>query len=299
MWHAIALCGWAAQAAPPAWVAEAPSSGATLRLLEAGRAPAPARYGAEVGQTARVTVTLDLSMTMTLDGATLPAGGLPRQDVHLDLTVTAASADAWTWTATVAGVSVGPVAPGPPQAGPLDALVGSVLTLSADRRGQVTGSSADPAPGLSGAGLEHLGRIEEATALLLPPLPEAPVGVGGSWEVLRRAAPGGFPVVERQVWRLEERAGDRLVLERASTQVIAGDDVQMAGLPAGSEAAVASFRSEGLGRWTQRLDAVAPDVAAWATDLDAQVDVTLPGQGAHRLGVALSARMGAAQGPPR
>jgi hypothetical protein len=90
-------------------------------------------------------------------------------------------------------------------------------------------------------------RVREALAMLLPPLPEAPVGKNARWQVRRKGTVGPAQVEETAIYKLG--AAEEPPRLTVTLGMNAGEQaLQMPGMPPGSTLALSTFEGGGKGQ---------------------------------------------------
>jgi hypothetical protein len=106
---------------------------------------------------------------------------------------------------------------------------------------------------------------------LMPPLPQEPVGIGGSWTAHRGVDLGGQHINELTTHRLVERDGDQVRIESVPQQTAEGQDFRNPGsMP---ELELIEFENEASQEVTWNLTKPAPDAATVRSLISAVVQI--------------------------
>lgn len=146
------------------------------------------------------------------------------------------------------------------------------------------GDSSDvkvEAPPSAPQGTENLlASLGAVLRMMIPRLPDDPVGTGAKWQALSRMDQSGTSVVQLVEYTLKERSGSRITLSFQTRQLAAGDAVKLpAGVPAGVTTKLAKFSTTASGSVVMDTTQMAPVKGKATMDQKFIVDVTAPGQG--------------------
>jgi hypothetical protein len=253
--------------APAAPVAHETNS--DLRLLDAGAEPrAPLRYRPRAGQHESVVIELVTELKLAIGDMRPPPVRSPTVYAALDIAVIAAGPHI-----RLEGKVVKLDVPDDPAIAPavisavrgdLDRLAGTPWTAVFTDRGQLD-QLALPAPRDANTQvLTTVDRLRDALHLLLPPLPDAPVGPTARWQVRRRAIVGPAQVDERTIYKLESTD------TRTQVSVTVGMDARpqpliMPSTPPGATLSLTSFEGGGKGQLDLDLTSVVqPTTLRWS-----------------------------------
>jgi len=208
-------------------------TGPVIRLVDAGRASRkPLRYAPTDGRSVQVKDSMDGEVRFIVGGETKQQGKIPTMARELVVRQVRGGAEGSHIQIDVTRVAVGGKVS---LAGKAECDVGPT--------GRVTGMTA------MGAGLGPTGFD---TSIVV--LPDAAVGVGARWQLLRRAA-GATNTVQIETYTLRSRSNTEIELQWTTEQWLVGNKVR---LPDGSEAAVRRYQNRGGGRATLATDVVVP-----------------------------------------
>lgn len=267
----------------PDWAADAPAKGEILvRLVDAGEAPhAELRLAPEVGREEVMVMTMDMDMGMSMMGMNVPSMDIPTQVYTFEVQTTEHDADGnYHSVMTLTEVSMegdDPMGLAAQLQPMLESMVGFGGTTVMTPRGLVVSSDFDIPEGMAPDAAQQMESLEQQSDTLAVPFPEEPVGIGGSWEVLRSRDNQGITMLERLTVTLVEREGKHIVFETVTDQALADDGGQMQGLPPGSKVHFTEFTSGGSGRSSIYLDRTVPHEGSADMKLRMAMDIEVEG----------------------
>jgi len=202
----------------------------SLQVLDYGAAPrAPLRYQFTAGQSERVAIEMDMSMTRQVNGQPVPVATVPPIRSTMNVHVTEVAADGSARVefetlssearATQGGVPID-------QAGLNRALATESLlkgSYRTDTRGRIldTGVSL-PDGAMPAAASQMMNDLLGNQNETVQQLPEEAVGIGARWRVERRMTVAGATLVQAEEYTLRSRSGDRVELDVSMTQELSG-----------------------------------------------------------------------------
>jgi len=225
-------------------------------LLDPGQAPRiPLRLEPRVGAEQRLAVTQEVTMRMEMDGVELPVGGVPTVRTEMSSKVLEVNDDGSFRVAyQVDSVSA---QPGPGVEPLVVEMVNEQLAGMLELRFQTTLSDRGAVLEQSLAGIERLDdtvrqfmeQMEQAIEQINILLPEAPVGVGGSWRVRLPIVVGGIELETLTTYTVTELLEDGvslavLVEQHAGEQAIDIEQAQNLGMRLISQESTATGVSE-------------------------------------------------------
>ncbi|MGK3995737.1 hypothetical protein [Sorangium sp. So ce1024] len=164
-------------------------------------------------------------------------------------------------SATLASMSIG----GPPKelADALAKLKGSALRYDLSPANVVSNQKPELAKGADPGLQPLLAALGEAIALLTPPLPDTPVGVGAYWMVTDRAVVSGaqLPVVRYRVFKIEKVEGDVVSFSVDTRQYAEGADLKLPGPNGDVTLTIDRLESTGKGSLVWSPSGLAPATA--------------------------------------
>jgi hypothetical protein len=255
-----------AHVAPPPVPTE---SNSDLRLLDAGAEPrAPLRYRLSAGQHDSLVVELVTELKLAIGDMRPPPVRSPTVYAALDVAVVAAGPQI-----KLEGKVVKLDVPDDPAIAPavisavrgdLARLAGTAWVAVFTDRGQLDLLVLPAPPDANTQLLTTVDRLRDALHLLLPPLPEVPVGPTARWQVRRRAVVGPVQVDERTIYRLESTDG-RTQLSESVGMDARPQPLIMPGTPPGATLALTSFEGGGKGQLELDLTSVGqPSTLRWS-----------------------------------
>ena len=216
------LVSVAAQPVPPE--GEARSQVPVVRLLDQGRGELlPLRWKPQVGVPVRAKMTMQMGMSMRIDGTAIPSVDLPA--FAFTMVATAGEPDdAGRYPVETIYEKVALEGETEPMIrrmimDMLDGMKGAKVTFQMDARGIVSSSNAEdfPAEILQMMGGEQ--GLRSMIESLSQPLPMEPVGIGARWEVVQEMqAPNAPRIRNTLVYELVRRDGDAIELSVSGTQ---------------------------------------------------------------------------------
>jgi hypothetical protein len=232
--------------APPLLVAE-------IALLEPGAQPRKTlRYHPQAGRSQSVVVELATALTLAVGEMSPPEVRTPV--IHLAIDLQPRFVDGGgtlTLQGTLSRVEILPGTASPAVAtalaADLDRLAQARFTARITSRGVMEDLAFAPAADASVQLATAMSWIREALRLLLPPLPEEPVGPGARWQARRRIQLGAAAASEQAVYTLATVTETRLRLG-VKLRLSAGEqNPTVAGLPPGATLKLTSLAGAGAG----------------------------------------------------
>lgn len=272
----LALASCARTPAPPVVTvpdpAPAPAPAAApvdVRVLDGGEEPrVPLRYRIAAGQTESLVMEVATELKLAIGDLGPP---VKRPTVRVSMEVTAREVQPalllegkvvkfdFREDPTIAPAVVAAVRSA------LDGLPGTTWRAVFNDRGVPERIDLPLPPDANTDLVAILDGLRDSIRLLLPPLPEPPVGKNARWQLRRRAPVGWFAVEETTTFRLGAFAdGHRpllLLLELASGEQTVNDP----GMLPGATATLTSFEGKGSGRIELELEKIVqPSTIGWA-----------------------------------
>jgi hypothetical protein len=226
---------------------------AEVRLIDPGPQPRQTlRYHPKVGQTEPLLVQLATTLVLSVGEITAPEVRTPVVRLTIDLVPLAVDGHgrmSLQGTLLAAEVRAGsaPAAVDRAMAADLDRLAPTPFSARVSSRGLLE-ALAFPLPADANPQIITMATwIREALRLLLPPLPDEPVGRGARWEGRRRAQVGPADADQTSVYTLTG-LDDRQVRLAVKLGFAAGEQTpQVAGLPPGATLKLSSLIGTGAG----------------------------------------------------
>ncbi len=247
--------------APEADESGGPAAEESMRLLSPGSTPRSAlRLLPAVGSTAKVQITNVPSVKVTVDGKLAPQQVAPGSEITMAFTVTEVKPEQsihYTYEildSAVAGTGLNPqlAAAANKSYALLEGLTGWARLTS---RGQQQDAGVKFPDGIPEAARAGLQMMEQSVRPMVPPLPEAEVGVGAKWQHTQTVQQGPMRLQQISEYLLKSHAGGLLVLEmkieqNASAQELPG--------PNGQSVKMGEMKGTGTGLVQMSLDSVVP-----------------------------------------
>lgn len=272
----LAAAATAHGAQPPAATQPAPAApaGPQIVLLDAGAAPGRRlRLTPKVGASHAVELTLHGETEHTLaDGQQLTAEVTPPITYAIRTVVTGIDPGgdiAFDFECT--GIAVLDDPGTPPQIVEamrqgLQSLVGLRGTGVCSDRGDTRRTDLVLPPDLDPRLRPHAEGIRDLVSQVATPLPQEPVGVGGSWEARSQIDQNGIVINQTVTYTLTASAGDRIELNVELAHDAATQTVRAPGMPPGATGTLKAFNTKGAGRSVLNLDRILP--------LDSSLEIT-------------------------
>lgn len=254
-----------------------------VALAQAGDDPALLRYRATEGQVGRLEMVMTIGLRQTIDGDRMPTVAIPDLRAAMVMTVEHVDPDG-TFTVGFTFEEYEAVTGGDTDAAvveavqvELDKLVGLTGRLTMTDRGIVEEASIASPDGLDPTIQQVLDQFESQIATLSVPLPEEPVGTGGSWDGAIELEIMGLSFDVLYEFTVVKIQGNRVVVEVSYRQTVHKGPVELPGLPSEIEVAVESGEVLGEGRQVMDLSQVVPTEAL--VDADGAIRMVTTGEG--------------------
>lgn len=259
-----------------------------VKLLEPGAEPrADLSYALTKGATQKMTMHMDMTMAMKVQGQTVPPTTIPRMSMGLDTTtIDKNPGGEFKVDSRLTTVDVVPNGGQQEQMAKalrpsLEVMKGLSMGYWVNPKGHVHDVKIGVPSGMPPAAQQLLTGMSQSFESMVTPLPSEPVGVGARWRVLSRTATGGADLLQSAEYTLKARKGSTATLEVKLVQVAASDTIKSAQMPAGMVAKMKNFSSGGSGTTQVDLKSVAPEGGTMTlkTTMDVAVQGGGPGAG--------------------
>lgn len=259
-----------------------------VRLLVPGKEPLEKLvYAPTKGDTQKLRVELSQKMSVNAQGQPGPKVISPPQALDIDVTVEDVDDKPSALVAMVLRQIKLTPGDGIDQdtADQLTKQLGGLLGYSFRERVAANGeASAGEAklPSSAPQGADMLvASMNTVLRVLVPRLPDEPVGVGAKWQVMSREDQGGASVVQLTEYTLKDRSGTKAALDFTTRQLAAGETMKMpAGVPAGVGTKVTKFSTSLSGSLGIDTTQMGPTKGRAQQATRLALDVTAPGQAA-------------------
>lgn len=234
----------------------------TVTLLAPGGAPRTAlRYAVAAKSKAQLRISMDASMTMSMDGNTMPAMDMPQitMDVDFDVTDVAANGDI-SYAFAFTGMTVNTSDPN------MQSVFGTMANDIKNIRGTavvtnrgVTRSLKLNTDTVSNPQLQQtLSSTMSSLENLSMPLPEEAVGAGARWEVRQSLSAGGMHQVQKGTYELVSTDAKSASLKVSTEQSAPPQAISPPMLPPGAQVMLQKLTGTGNGTVQLRLDTLVP-----------------------------------------
>lgn len=237
----------------------------SVRLMSPGAEPrAPLAYDLEQGSKHKLDMGMDMLMSIRMGEQAVPATSVPRIVMGLDMLIAEKGAlGDWKVDANLNRASIEPKgdqqkAIAAQMGASIDGMKGMRMSYWVTPKGHVRDVKLDLPESFPAQAQQMLQGMNQSFESMMAPLPEDPVGIGATWEVVTRVASSGADLVQFATYTLKKKTGSKALLEVQVKQLAAKATITAPGLPAGALARLLVFKSEGSG--TNEIDtkSVAP-----------------------------------------
>jgi len=226
-------------AASPSVATPKPAAGPAIRLLSNGDEPRQLlRLHPQAGDQQDLVMTMQIGMTMSMGGNTLPATSLPAMVFATGMKVTDVSpAGIITYEMTIKDVNLKSEGNLPAAATvPLKALFAKLVGLRGVGRvseaGVVEKFEFKLPPGTDPTLAQTMGQMKDSFQNSFQTLPTEPVGPGARWEVKNRVISQGMALNQTTTTELVAADGDHLSVKVSLQQDAANQQIRNPALPA-------------------------------------------------------------------
>ncbi|AKJ02478.1 hypothetical protein ATI61_108132 [Archangium gephyra] len=241
-----------------------------VKLLDAGAQPrSDISYTLATGRTEQLRMSFNMTRSLRHAEHTAPQLKLPSLEVLLDLTPLEQTGAEWKIKARLAHLD----AKGDNTNGSLEdekienevdpdlaQMKGLSVSFVMSPKGYISqveyALPEDPDPE-DEATLHDL--AETLWAEVTTPLPDEPIGIGATWQVLTRTPGSGMDLLQSATYRLESRNGDKVKVSMELEELVANPEVTTEAMPEGYSATVKSFKSSETGTWNLDMRAITPE----------------------------------------
>lgn len=238
----------------------------SVHLMSPGAEPrAPLAYELDQGSKHRLGMGMDMLMSLRMGEQAIPATAVPRIVMGLDMLIAEKGPQGdWRVDANLDRASIEPK--GEQQKAIAAQMLPSVEGMKGMRmsywvtpKGHVRDVKLNLPEGFPAQAQQMLQGMNQSFESMMAPLPQDPVGIGATWEVVTRVASSGADLLQFATYTLKKKAGSKALLEVSVKQLAAKATITAPGLPAGTLARLVTFKSEGSG--TNEIDtkSVAPE----------------------------------------
>lgn len=161
----------------------------------------------------------------------------------------------------------------------LQGLKGYTLRQRISPHGDASDVKIEPPPSAPQGAENILASMSAVLRMIVPRLPDEPVGTGAKWQALSRMDQSGTSVVQLTEYTLKDRSGSKVTLDFRTRQLAAGENVKLpTGVPPGVTTKLTKFATSATGSMVVDTTQMAPLRGKATMDQKFTVDVTAPGQ---------------------
>ncbi len=236
----------------------------TVKLLNPGASPRQTlRITPRPGTTGVIDLTMHISTKQLLDGAETPEPQPPGVLMSFATTVTGIKGERISYAfECIRGDLVEDPAIPPAildlMRGGIKMVVGLRGTGVITDRAESLGATVTTVPGMDAGLLAHAAAIDQLLDQVTTPLPEEPIGVGGSWEVSNTITQDGLTVQETITCTLAASDGNTVEIIMDIQRHADPQPVRDPNMPPGASADLSSYTFSGTGRTVLRLNGLHP-----------------------------------------
>lgn len=237
-----------------------------VKLMSSGAEPRAAlAYELAKGSKHKLDMGMDMLMSIRMGDQGLPATAVPRIVMGMDMLIADKGPQGdWKINANLDRVGIEPK--GPQQEAiaaqmrpSIDGMKGMRMDYWVTPKGHVRDVKLNLPEGFPAQAQQMLQGMNQSFESMMAPLPEDAVGIGAQWEVVTRVASSGADLLQFATYTLKKKNGSKVSLAVVVKQVAAKATVDAPGLPAGTQARLKAFKSEGSGSNDIDTTSVAPD----------------------------------------
>jgi hypothetical protein len=252
-----------------------------VKLLDPGAEPrAVASYALVKGAAKPLQMGMDLEMGMDAGELKLPSTRLPRMVLVFDFSAGDQKGTDWPIEGKLRNVSVEAKGAAQDQIAAalrpqLGALAGIGMTYFLDVKGRVRDVKVtlpDSLPAMAG---QMMSGMTQSLESMTSPLPDEPIGVGATWEVLSRIVANGADLLQISTFTLEKREEKLLSLDSVVRQYVAKETVNPPGMPPGTKARLVSYKFKGGGKTVFDTADVAPRSGSSSANSAMQIELQM------------------------
>lgn len=238
------------------------------------------RYAPEVGETQRTEMTMEMSMTMQMQGVQAPSQSIPKITYLFETTVDRVEGDVIHYSGRYIEVSVADEPGVNPQMKQmmeqeLAQFEGAEFTAETTTRG-VLRSAKFNLPQASPNTQQMIQSLERSFDQMSAPLPEEPVGVGAEWVVNSAPTFDGISFQQSTTNRLQSLDNDTASIDSTFELTAGEQNVEAPGLPPNVTVRLIDARATGEGELELVLTSMTPTSSSITTDLNMEMEIRMP-----------------------
>lgn len=259
---------------------ELPAAGPLVNVIDAGAEPRhELKFAPKTGTTEKMSLSMDMTMSMKVMGMPMPAMPVPTLVLDHDVVVLEPTPSG-NLRYRVEVVDVRVEGEGMVADQMKSQLDSSIRGLSTEVELTPSGRPVEveyklPAGANQADDQKAMENLQRQSSELCAPLPEQPIGVGGSWEVISKTENSGLEVFSRALYTVTSITGSSIDLALQLEQRLVDGKITQ-GLPSGADAEVQSFTSMGEGAMSLSVDKLV-GVSSMKMVTDMSMAVTVAG----------------------
>lgn len=284
---AIVLAGWGPHDRGKQAAAD---DGPKVELITRGEHPKRLRYRHEdAEQWARMTMRF--GQTMSIDGAEMPGPQMPATVSLMRVTTKPADGGA-AMTSTIIEMKADGDSPAAAMMNSVyQGITGVTIAGHVDERGRFSDMHTDMGQGLDPQLAQMIEGTEQSMNQMTVPMPDEPVGVGGSWRVTQQIDANGMHFAQTLTATVTAIDGDVVTLTIDQHAEVPEQDIDSPMLPPGSTLHVTSGTGQGGGTQVINLRRVMADHAEVETSFKFEMEIRTDGADPQKLDQTVSTSM--------
>ena len=258
-----------------------PGAPPIINLLSAGSGPRTAlRFAIPQSYKGHLDMSMQMSMSMEMGGASMPAVTIPTMTIGCDVAVTnvAANGDV-SYTLAFTGATIAPDAE-PTLAAALQGLDGEMKAIkgavTVSNRGVTRDMKLDQGKSANSQFSQLLGQLSNQAQSLSLPLPEEEIGVGARWDVRQAIVNGGVQIFQRSEYELAAVDGKAATLNVKIEQTAPAQSLSNPALPPDATVRLLTMTGSGSGTTTIAFDSLLPTSTA-SMDSTTSMEISMGG----------------------
>lgn len=205
------------------------------------------RLAPKQGDTVKLDMEMDMTMSMSADGSTVPTGDIPTLTMGMVSTIESVTDDEIEMSFEYDTVDAGG---DPTVESTLRTLIGTSGTITTDTNGVYIDGDIEPAPGMDPTMESTIQQLEQQFANMTVPLPDEAIGTGAVWDVETPVELNGLETCNTYTYTLDQLDGQAYTLDVEIDQQMASGTIEQNGV----EAELVEGSSSGSGTTSGRLD---------------------------------------------
>jgi len=260
------------------------SANLSLELFDPGAEPRQElRFTPAVNAKQTVAMTVDMDITMSINGQSPPQIDTPAVEIKIETQVTKVDANGDIYTDfSYSDVDVIPAPNTPPELvntmrSQLQSLVGLQGSIIIDVQGNTKDINFDLPENLDPISEQMFEQMSNSLKQLSSPFPSEAIGVGAKWQVPNSVSiNNGISINQIATYELVSLQDNIATLEVSLEQNAPPQSINLPGMPPGASVELESLDSEGQGDMTIGLSQIMPISATISLDSNTKMKVTPP-----------------------